>query len=195
MHCLQQYSLDKMNALINYQKIYNVCDSNVLPALNKFEIKDHYIFTHFKSSYNNVGFPAPYNLFKIMMYSDNVIDDFNFYITTIVDNYFSLWKTCKELNLPFYKPSHLLINHFCDDNVWYFKDSTFFHTENISVEEIANSWFYTIDGFKRAQGIIDAYSNRPDSDLEIRNKIFEEINVLKSYARNKCLSLQNVNQL
>jgi hypothetical protein len=192
MYCLQHFEQEKLNALLNYQKIYNSSNQNIFPKLVSFEVENNFIFSHFVSPKNVLGYPPPYNLFKIMMTSNNVIEDFNNYITKIVDNYFLLWKTCKELSLPFYKPSHLLVNHFADKDIWYFKDSTFFHAEQNTVDNLATSWFYTIDGFSRAQGIIDAYSNRFDSNVETTNKIFDEITKLKYYARDKCLSLKNV---
>lgn len=189
MRCLQSYSPDKEQALINYKKIYK--PNSIFPSLVEYYIVEDLIYTHFKGS--SLGYPGAFSLFNVMMTSYNVVDDFKIYVKRIVDNYHTLYSLCKENKISYFKPRHILVSHLAENDLWYFRDTVFFYTDkNLTVEDLAKSISDTIDGFRRAQGIIDAYSNRKDSSKETREKLFEAIEELKEYAENKCLSLENV---
>ena len=99
---------------------------------------------------------------------------------------------CKEKNLPMYSPNRVLVNHFIKDG-FYFKDLVFFEIDkNIEINHIAEFWRSSIDGFRRAEGIINAYRAREDSTEEGVKLMFKSIKECSEYAREKCLSLQNV---
>jgi hypothetical protein len=196
MFCFQKSTKDKTKALLNYSILFENCDQNILPKLIEYKIiDDQHCYTHFKSPSIEIGYPTPYSLFNIMMNSKDVIKDFKSYITNLVDNYCKVLQTCINQKLDFYAPNHLLINHFADDNLFSFKDTMFYYiSKEDTIKDIADKWYSSIDGFRRAQGIIDAYKNRSDSDMDTVSLLFDEIENLKKYSRNKCLNLIKQNQ-
>jgi hypothetical protein len=193
MHCLQLQSVHKQKCLTDYKKLYNHTQSKMLPILkdeqtiiiNNTEI----CYTKFSSPTGNLGNPPAYNLVNMMMTSNNILSDFRKYITNIVENHIWLIKQCKELNLPYYENHHVLVNHFTDSSEFYFKDTVFDYTSE-SIDDLPDSWADTIDGFKRAEGIISAYRSRPDASELTASFLISEITVLKNYAWQQCQKLK-----
>lgn len=193
MFCLQQYTQETFNGVRNTQVLKKSPEFPILKDIQVVKINDEdFLFTHFSSPRNRLGYPSPYNIFSIMIESNNVVEDFEAYIKRIVDAYYVLLEQCLLWKMPMYVPNHVLVSHFTDPE-FYFKDSVFFKTdENLSIDKISDFWYSSIDGFRRAQGIINAYKDRNDSNQETVDKLFKKIEELSLYARNKCLSLKNV---
>lgn len=192
MICLQNYTEEKYKTIQNFNLLGT---ARYLPILADTKVLDGLLYTEFKSPTGELGYPSPYMLFNIMFNSKDAIKDFRSYITNIVDSYVDLCSRCIINGLPFYEPKRVLTNNYFNDNL-YFKDTVFqYSNPNITIDDIAKTWYSSIDGFRRAQGIISAYSSRDDIthyDVEL---LLAEVNRLKEYARDKCLSLKNANQL
>jgi hypothetical protein len=126
------------------------------------------------------------------MNSNNVVEDFKSYIKKVVDAYYNLGLQCKQKNLAYYRPNHVLVNHFVNEN-FYFKDSVFFEVDTaLDLDNAAEIWKSSIDGFRRAEGIINAYRSRTDYSLETERLLFDTIKNLSEYGKEKCLNLKNV---
>jgi len=192
MHCLQEYHPDKIKGISNFQKLDQLEELPKFVKHTTIEInQEMFLYTHFQSP-SDLGYPPPYMLFNIMLHSSNVVEDFKEYIITIIDSYYKLMQQCKFKNLPQYKPNNVLVSHFIDTN-FYFKDTVFFQVdESLTYDDIAHFWKSSIDGFKRAEGIIDTYRSRADSNKEVERLLFDAIEHLGNYGRDKCLSLKNV---
>jgi hypothetical protein len=186
MHCLQSYTEEKYQSLINYKTL-----GLDLPVLEILSVEDNLLYTKFTSPTGKLGYPPPYMIFNIMYNSNNVIEEFRSYITAVIDNYVELTKKCIQSNIPFYNPTRTMASHYFD-NMFYFKDTVFFSSnKDITIEDIADTIISNIDGFRRAKGIISAYQGRDDSQTETVDLIYKEIENLKNYARTQCLNLKN----
>jgi hypothetical protein len=146
-------------------------------------------YTKFASPTGNLGTPPAYNLVNMMLTSKDILTDFRKYISRIVDNHIWLIKQCKELGLPYYENHHVLVNHFTDISEFYFKDTVFDYTSD-SIDDLPDSWSDTIDGFKRAEGIISAYKSRDDASDLTASFLISEISILKNYAWYQCQKLK-----
>jgi len=187
MHCLQSYTEEKYQSLINYKTL-----GLELPILEIMSVENDLLYTKFTSPTGDLGYPPPYVLLNIMYNSSNVIEEFRNYITVIIDNYIELTKKCIQHNIPFFSPARTMTSHYFD-NMFYFKDTVFFSSnKELTVEDIADIISSNIDGFRRAKGIISAYQGRADSHPDTVDLIYKEIENLKSYARTQCLNLKNV---
>jgi hypothetical protein len=194
MFCLQSDVASKRTSLENYQTIYQAADKNHLPILNHKKIIDgDLLYTEFSSPQNCLGYPPAYNLIEIMTKSQNVSEDFTAYLVKIIDAHYWLVELCLKLDLPFYENHHVLVNHFLYQDEIYFKDTLFYFTsENRQeIEMIAHSWMTTLDGFRRAQGIISAYRSRNDASEETVKEIYQAIDTLIDYSYTKCQKLKN----
>lgn len=191
MYCLQDCNTTKINAMNNYKKLKT---RSYLPNLKEHTKYHNLMYTHFASPTKELGYPPPYMLFNIMMNSSNTPVEFKNYIKNLIDQYIDLLENCIQSEIPLYNFYRILTNHFVDKKHLYFKDNIFFVSNNISLEEIETGLISSIDGFRRAEGVVSAYRDRNDSTVENVNKIFEEIENLKTYARKKCQNLINVNQ-
>ena len=192
MHCLQEYHPDKIRGISNYQKLDPMPEFPILKDYSSVKIEgEQYIYTYF-SSPGELGYPPPYMLFNIMMNSNNVVEDFKSYIKKVVDAYYNLGLQCKQKNLAYYRPNHVLVNHFVNE-IFYFKDSVFFEVDTaLDLDNAAEIWKSSIDGFRRAEGIINAYRSRTDYSLETERLLFDTIKNLSEYGKEKCLNLKNV---
>lgn len=194
MYCLQSDVVSKRKSIENYITLFNSADKTHLPILkNKKVIDGDLIYTEFTSPYNCIGYPPAYNLFKIMTQSQDVQQDFSSYIRKIIDAHYWLIELCLKLDLPFYENHHVLVNHFLHENEIYFKDTLFYFTseDKQQLDKVAHSWMTTLDGFRRAQGIINAYKSRTDASEETVKSIYNAISDLIDYSYNKCQKLKH----
>lgn len=192
MHCLQEHTATKINGIENFTFLET---EKSLPILKNYvEIKlrnKSFLYTHFASP-QGLGYPPPYMIFNIMKNSKNPIWDYQEYIKNLVDTYCNLVYQCITKKLPVYRANRVLTNHFVNESL-FFKDSVFFETEeNFNIDRLADFWHCSIDGFRRAEGIVDAYRSRQDSTQLGEQNLFSAIEECKDYAREKCLSLKNV---
>lgn len=185
MYCVQEATDKKINGISNFKKLDK--NSN-LPILDTNEEFNNFIYTVFKSPNNTLGYPPPYDIFSIMYKSKNVVEDFYSYIRNVVDNHINLLLNCNNNNILYFRPSKLLTSHFTSPN-FYFKDTMFFSESSYTNDEIIKLWVSTLDGFKRAEGIFNAYRSRSDYALAIEKDIYLTITELQNYVRTRCRNL------
>jgi len=192
MYCLQKSTPSKRLGIENFKLLDS---SHNLPNLIHYENLEinniPFMYTYF-SSQQGLGYPPAYMLFNMMEKNKHPIKDYIEYIKTLVDAHCNLVSQSVTKGLPTYKTHRVLTNHYVNQNL-YFKDSMFFETEEcLDIDRLAHFWHSSIDGFRRAQGIVDAYRKRQDSTLKGEKQLFAAINECSEYARKKCLSLKNV---
>ena len=193
MYCLQINSPRKEDSLKYFQILYENTKSTLLPIFEEssvFTIDDIEVcYTYFSSPTKTLTNPAAYNLFYIMLFSKNVVEDFREYMETLIGNHILLNEDCKRLKLPFYENHYLTVNHFADENNFYFKDTLFDRTTD-DLEYIEKMWDDSLKGFKETQAIISAYKSRADSIPLISDLLNTELDNLRVYSRNQCQKLK-----
>lgn len=191
MYCLQEYTEIKNDAINNFKLLD---PASYLPILVEHEVQNNLLYTKFCSPTDTLGYPSSHILFNIMLNSNDVIKDFNNYITQIINNYFNLTEMCISKNLPFYNINRILTNNFLDHNIFYFKDSAFFVNDQMQdINKLEDVFRSSIDGFKRAEGIINTYRQHKNYKKEVVSLLFLEIEKLKDYVSHRCQNLKNAN--
>jgi hypothetical protein len=197
MYCLQINSEKKKDSLKYFQILYENTKSSLLPIFEESIIS--YIndielcYTKFSSPTNTLTDPGAYNIFYIMLFSNDVVGDFKAYMETVINNHIQLNEDCKRLNLPFYENYYLTVNHFADKNNFYFKDTLFDRITDRNIDSILyieKMWDNTLKGFQDTQAIMSAYKSRDDSKPLILDLLNKEIDNLRIYSRNQCQKLK-----